>query len=236
MRPMELKWQDLVCGYAGAEALHVKFSGDLREPGIYAVVGPNGCGKSTLLKTWLGLVSPLSGQVMINGIKVEPRHRLPPGVSYVPQTHHVNRYFHISVSDFVKQGCLHIDDTEARDAKVNELLKKWDLIHSASKSFHELSVGQKTRALVARAFALSPSLVFLDEPLASLDVHCQHFLMNALSDLVAEGMKVVMVEHHLRPFKDHLKACIVFDRGHVGADCHVESRVCNVRVSGVEVI
>jgi len=217
---MTLVWNDLVVGYQNRPALNRPFSGRLEDGGIYAIIGPNGSGKSTLLKTWLGLVGPYAGQVTING-------RLPgtnPGVlAYVPQTHKVNRYFQITVHDFVMQGFgRHPPSKEEAVRRVNTALAQWDLTSDANKSFHLLSGGQKTRALVARAILANPKMIFLDEPLANLDICCQEQLMDTLHILAhRNNICVVMVDHHFEAYEKFLSARFVFEREHNEEFCSI---------------
>lgn len=218
---MSLLWEDLVVGYPGRESLNLPFSGRLEDGGIYAIVGPNGSGKSTLLKTWLGLMKPQSGRVSVNGSSPQT----PSGhMTYVPQTHKVNRYFQISVMDFVMQGFgRHPPAPEEARQRVNEALVRWDLSADAHRSFHVLSGGQKTRALVARAILSQPKMIFLDEPLANLDACCQETLMNTLHILAhKQNICVVMVDHHFEAYEKFLSAKFLFERSH-------NAEVCSIR-------
>lgn len=221
---MMLAWENLVCGYADRDALNIPFTGALDGAGIYAVTGPNGCGKSTLLRTWLGLMSPQKGTVAIDGVPATARHDISLGVGYVPQAHKVNRYFQISVEDFIRQGFgPRHRPTRTSEDRVLELLDQWQLAADARRSFHELSGGQKTRAMVARAIASFPKMLFLDEPLASLDVCCQKLLMDTLHELAHQkNVLVVMVDHHFGPFERYLSARIQFNRGHDREICAID--------------
>lgn len=219
-----LKWNDLVLGYDPKSPVSEPFQGTLAEPGIYGILGQNGCGKSTLIKTWLGLLPPLAGALSFGPQLLGAGRRLYQGVSYVPQVHKVNQYFHISVSDFARQGfgsCYKKNPTDEKN--LFDFLSDWQLGPFVHQSFHELSGGQKARCLIVRALVSNPKLIFLDEPLASLDVCCQKQLMETLVQLVVQKkVCVCLIDHHLDPFQGYLRSKIVFERGHDAS----RSRVC----------
>ena len=223
--PALVAWDDLVCGHKGQGDLNDPFSGALETSGVYAISGPNGSGKSTLLRTWLGLQAPRSGRVTLLGCTPARAHSVSEGISYVPQSHKVNQFFHLTVSDFIRQGFGPRAATVAEERRVSELLEKWQLEADANRSFHVLSGGQKTRAMVARATASIPRILFLDEPLASLDSCCQQLLMDGLHELAhpktGTGVCVVMVDHHFGPFERHLSGRMEFHRGHDREVCSV---------------
>jgi ABC-type Mn2+/Zn2+ transport system ATPase subunit len=218
---MSLTWDDLVVGYSGREPLNRPFSGVFEDGGIYAIIGPNGCGKSTLLKTWLGLLKPHSGRVSLNGQSLANQQGQ---ITYVPQTHKVNRFFQISVMDFVMQGYgRHPPQKDEALQHARETLVHWELSADAHRSFHLLSGGQKTRALVARAILSRPKMIFLDEPLANLDSCCQEKLMNTLHILAhKQNICVVMVDHHFESYERFLSAQFTFERSH-------NEEICNIR-------
>lgn len=213
-----LWWKDLVCGYRGREPLNLPFSGQLNKSGIYAILGPNGSGKSTLMRTWLGLIPSLAGTVRL----LKTVDNSAPLLGYVPQYHCVNPWFHISVRDLIAQGIGTNRITKSEEQHITSLLDAWELQNEALRSFHELSMGQKTRALVARALVAKPRLLFLDEPLASLDIHCQNFLMNSLLKLSSEeSVCILMIDHHLENFKEKLTGRFVFERAHYRNTCAI---------------
>ncbi len=211
---MFLRWENLVTGFAKSNPLNQPFSGEISEPGLYAILGPNGCGKSTLMRTWIGLMNPLSGTSQIEHCNCKHSRNDTPCLGYVPQFHRVNPHFSITVRDLVRQGLGRTVDGEGL-ARVEKLLLEWDIMGDAGRPFHELSMGQKTRALVARALVSQPKLIFMDEPLASLDAHCQNVLINALKDLVNRTqICVLIIDHHLEHHSDLLDGYFIFQREH----------------------
>ena len=210
-----LAWDKLEIGY-DKQSLIYPFSGEISIPGIYAILGQNGCGKSTLLKTWLGLIPPKQGKITLHDAPLPYHHDISSGIAYVPQFHTVNKYFHISVFDFIKQGFgpNHKITAENKET-ISQLLRDWQLAGNLYKSFHDLSGGQKVRCMLVRAIVSNPKFLFLDEPLASLDVCCQQQLMDTLEELVeTKQIYVFMVDHHLERYTDVLKGSFTFLKHH----------------------
>lgn len=164
-----------------------------------ALLGPNGAGKTTLLRTILGLLRPLSGEVTIEGIPVKPGSS---AVGYVPQRHEFAWDFPISVAQVVMTGLTGrlgifrrpgVAEWEAV-ADALDLVRMTDL---ADRPVGQLSGGQRQRVLVARALALRPSLLLLDEPFAGLDMPSQELLSALFIELAREGRAVLMTTHDL---------------------------------------
>jgi iron(III) transport system ATP-binding protein len=135
---------------------------------ITAILGPSGSGKTTLLRAICGFERieagsiMLGGEVMDDGVKyVAPEHR---GIGYVPQDG--NLFPHLTVAANIRFGLPRGRESRAR---VGELLDMIGLTDRSRSFPHQLSGGQQQRVALARALAVSPRLVLLDEPFASLD-------------------------------------------------------------------
>lgn len=163
------------------------------------LIGPNGAGKTTLLRTILGLVRPERGHVEIDGIRGDRARSL---IGYVPQRHEFAWDFPISVEDAVMTGRIRrigwlrrpgILDFDA----VAEALERVHMEHLRARPVGELSGGQRQRVLVARALALRPRLLLLDEPFTGLDMPTQELLIELFRDLAQEDKAVLMTTHDL---------------------------------------
>ena len=213
---MKLRWQDLVLGFQNDKPLNKPFSGEISESGFYVIIGPNGCGKSTLLRTWLGLETPLSGRVWMEGAVDHSKN-----IQFVPQHHRINTYFPMTVREFLTLGDAG-NSGKKESPHVDSLLKDWQLWENQDTPFGTLSGGQKTRALVARALRHRPHFLFLDEPLANLDSCCQAQLMECLHDLTHQAQTVaIMVDHHFKGFSHYLSETILFERTHNSEVCSI---------------
>ena len=166
---------------------------------LVGLIGPNGAGKTTLLRTVLGLLRPAAGQVTVGGRTARPG-RTP--VGYVPQRHEFAWEFPISVADVVmtgltgRLGLLRRPGSPEWEA-VADALDRVRMTDLADRPVGQLSGGQRQRVLVARALALRPSLLLLDEPFTGLDMPTQELLSVLFTDLAREGRAVLMTTHDL---------------------------------------
>jgi manganese/iron transport system ATP-binding protein len=166
---------------------------------LVGLIGPNGAGKTTLLRTVLGLLRPVAGRVLVDGRSARPR-RSP--IGYVPQRHEFAWEFPISVAHAVmtgltgRLGLLRRPGESAWQA-VADALDRVRMNDLADRPIGQLSGGQRQRVLVARALALRPSLLLLDEPFTGLDMPTQELLSTLFSDLAREGRGILMTTHDL---------------------------------------
>jgi zinc transport system ATP-binding protein len=161
-----------------------------------ALIGPNGGGKTTLLRVLLGLVRPQQGSVRVFGAGPEEvRGR----VGYVPQHARFDLGFPIRVADVVHMGRLGDRPRPSwmrrgERRKVIDILEQLEVADLAERPIGKLSGGQLQRVLIARALAVEPELLILDEPTASLDVQSSEAFYDLIQDL-ARRMTVLIASH-----------------------------------------
>jgi ABC-type Mn2+/Zn2+ transport system ATPase subunit len=170
-------------------------------PGEFVgVVGPNGSGKTTLLRTVLGLIRPVQGEARVFG---EPAHAMGgvrSRVGYVPQLAEVDGHFPIHVFDVVMMGrygeigLLRRPGRADRDATWRAL-ERVGMRELGGRQIGELSGGQRQRVFVARALAVEPRLLLLDEPATGVDPGAKGSLYELLNELHKDGMTILMVSH-----------------------------------------
>ena len=185
---------------------------DVADGEFLGIIGPNGGGKSTLLKAILGLVPVDSGTVKIYGENAESRKV---SIGYVPQFAALDRKFPITVLEVVLTGMLkaglsplHRYQNEEKDRALS-ILKQVGIADLSSRQIAELSGGEFQRMLIARALAVRPKLLLLDEPTASVDAGSRQQIYELLVTL-NQNMTILLVTHDLLAVSSQIRrlACL----------------------------
>ncbi|MEM9630898.1 MAG: ABC transporter ATP-binding protein [Pseudomonadota bacterium] len=162
---------------------------------FFTLLGPSGCGKTTLLRTIAGFHFQDSGTILINGREIQnmPAHKR--GVGMVFQDYAV--FPHLSVSDNVAFGLKRKKFPSSQiKPKVAEALRIVQLEEFAHRMPHELSGGQQQRVGLARAIAVDPTVLLMDEPLSNLDAKLRVDLRGELRRIQKDmGMTTIYVTH-----------------------------------------
>lgn len=167
------------------------------ERGSYlCVVGENGSGKSTLMKALLGLIKPISGEVVFSD---ELRQN---EIGYLPQQTDIQKDFPASVWEVVLSGTLGrkgiIPFYSSREKKMAENnMRSLGIWNFKKTSYQDLSGGQQQRVLLARAMCAATSLLVLDEPISGLDPIAAEEMYKIISDLNQKGITVIMISHDI---------------------------------------
>lgn len=185
---------------------------------VVALLGGNGSGKTTLLRTLLGLIPHQSGTIELFGQPVE-RFRDWARIGYVPQRgrlHVPNATVEevVMLGRLSHRGLFGLPSASDREA-VTRALQRVGLQGLGRRPITHLSGGQQQRALIARALAGEADLLFLDEPLAALDLRTQTSLARLLGRLHDEGLTILVVLHELGAMAPLLERSVVLQLGRV---------------------
>lgn len=172
---------------------------------IVAVLGPNGAGKSTLLRALNGSLTPMSGEVLLDNVRLNqyPRRVISRNVAVVAQEADVR--FPVTVLEFVLGGRYACATTGAwgwetdQDLSIaQEVLNETELATLEGRLMNELSGGERQRAVLARALATEARVLLLDEPTANLDLAHQAAILSLVRRRCDQrGVAAVVITHDL---------------------------------------
>lgn len=212
--------ENLTGGYGKDAVLH-NISFKIKTGDFLGVIGPNGSGKSTLLKLMSRVLTPQSGRVTLNsrnilhmGLKELSRQ-----IAFVPQETLIN--FSFTIEEIVLMGRIpHLrrfqNETRNDHAIVQRSLQETDTEHLKDKYINELSAGERQRAIIARALAQEPAILFLDEPTSHLDIGHQIQMLNLIKKLNKDrSLTVLMVLHDLNLASEYCDRLILLEKGRI---------------------
>jgi len=206
-----LTLREATLGYGAATVLNA-VNLEIRAGDFVGLAGANGAGKTTLLKSMLGVLPPCSGTIERNFPLAN--------VGYVPQTSSLDSYFPLNVDEVVAMGAYGRIKTltwfpKSEKARVSGVLEKVGLAHLARMAFFNLSGGQQQRVLIARALAMDPVLLLLDEPLSGVDQESRQTIVNLLIRINRErGLAIVISSHEQEILEKGCERVVLVSGGH----------------------
>ena len=185
---------------------------NIKEDEILGLLGPNGSGKTTTIGMLLGLLKPTSGEILINGQKLEGNR-----IEILEQINFISPYIELPKKLTVKQnltvyGKLYkINNIKERIEFLSEKLRLEDLLNSITG---ELSSGQKNRVSLAKALINEPKVLLLDEPTASLDPEVGDFVRSFLEDYKKEKkISILLASHNMNEVTRLCKSILMMKDG-----------------------
>lgn len=182
---------------------------------FFALLGPNGAGKSTLIGVTCGLIKKTEGKIVIQGHNIDQDGDVAKlHVGLVPQE--INADIFTTVEDvlYIQAGYYGISRKEAHD-QVEMLINRLGLSDKRKSQTIELSGGMKRRLIIARALVHKPTLLFLDEPTAGVDVELRHDMWNFLRELNEKGVTIILTTHYLEEAEKLCKRLAIINHGEI---------------------
>lgn len=186
---------------------------------FFGLLGPNGAGKSTIIQCITGITQPTSGQILIDGTDVVSEYKLArTKVGLSPQEYNVDIFATpVELMDYM--GGYYGIRKEQREARTEELIKRFDLEEHRNIKFQKLSGGLKRRAMLGRALIHTPDLLILDEPTAGVDVEQRRDLWAYLKELnEQEGKTIILTSHYLEEIEYLCKDIAIINHGRIVAE------------------
>ena len=179
--------------YGTKEAVK-NISFEIKENEIIGLLGPNGSGKTTTIGMILGLLKPTSGEVLINGLKIEENP-----IEILQKINFISPYIELPKKLTVKQNLIvygKLYSVKNLNEKIDYLVSKLRLENLLNRVTGELSSGQKNRISLAKAIINDPSVLLLDEPTASLDPEIGDFVRTFLENYKKEKKVSILLASH----------------------------------------
>lgn len=200
---------------------------DLKERECVGIIGESGSGKSTFGKVLVGLLKPNSGKVLINGVDIygkmtrEEKKKVTQNISIVFQDYTSSANPRFKVKDIIGEALIvkerNSDGKIKKEEKIKELLNQVGLNESLRDRYpHELSGGQLQRVCIARALALEPKIILLDEAISSLDASIQTQIMELLLELKEKyNLSYIFITHDLTAVTYMCDKVLFFNDGRI---------------------
>ena len=184
----------------------------------YGLLGPNGAGKTTCIRMVCGLLRRDGGEVVVNGLRVDPRTvRAKAGIGFVPQD--VALYPDLSARENLRFfGRLYRLRGRLLDERVAEVLELVDLADRAGDRVESFSGGMRRRLNIGAGLLHRPQLLVLDEPTVGVDPQSRHAILDSVHQLGRSGMAVLYTTHYMEEAERICDRVGIIDRGRLIAE------------------
>lgn len=197
--------------YAGSFQALKDINLKIRRGEIFALLGPNGAGKTTLISIICGIVNATSGVVTADGHNtVRDYRKARASIGLVPQELHTDSFESVWATVKFSRGLFGKAPNAAYLEKVLRDLSLWD---KRNVKIMALSGGMKRRVLIAKALAHEPTILFLDEPSAGVDVELRHDMWRMVRELRSQGTTIILTTHYIEEAEDMADRIGVISKG-----------------------
>ena len=213
METLELK--NIKKSFKKKEILH-GINLQIRCSEIFGLLGPNGAGKTTLFSLISGLEITSSGKIFLDEFDItfkDISYRASKGIIYLPQEPSVFRK--LSVEDNIKAALQTKFNNNEIVKKYKSLMNEFDLFDLEKQLSENLSGGQRRKLEIARAFALEPKFILLDEPFAGIDPLTINEIKNIISKLSSKNVGVIISDHNAQATLDICDNVAVINDGRI---------------------
>ena len=203
---------------------------------IIGLLGPNGAGKTTCFYMIVGLLRADGGEIFLDGERLTDtamHQRARAGIGYLPQEASVFRK--LTTEDNLRAilELRHDLDRKARRQLLEQLLEEFHLGGVRASLGERLSGGERRRLEIARALAMEPGFMLLDEPFAGVDPISVADIKDEIRDLAGRGIGVLITDHNVRDTLDICDRAYIVHEGHIMAEGNPGAILANEQVKSV---
>jgi len=186
---------------------------DIRKGEIFALLGPNGAGKTTLISIICGIVNPSTGTVTADGHDVVKDYRAArTKIGLVPQELHTDAFETVWATTNFSRGLFGKAPNPAYIEKILRDLSLWD---KKDAKIMALSGGMKRRVMIAKALSHEPTILFLDEPTAGVDVELRRDMWEMVRKLRESGVTIILTTHYIEEAEEMADRIGVISKGEI---------------------
>ena len=222
---MKLEVKNLVKKFKSTIAVN-NISFEIEKNKTLGLLGPNGCGKTTSIGMMLGLITPTSGQILINKINLEPKNR----IALLSLMNFASPYIELPKKLTVKQNLevyARLYGVNKIFDRISEMVEDLNLKDFLNKKTGELSSGQKNRVSLAKSLINKPKLLFLDEPTASLDPDVGDFVREYLEKYKKNNeLTMLLASHNMKEVERLCDSIVMMKQGKI-----VDKGTCDELIS-----
>jgi ABC-2 type transport system ATP-binding protein len=211
---MKLEVKNLIKKFKSTVAVN-NISFEIEKNKTLGLLGPNGCGKTTSIGMMLGLITPTSGNIFINGISLEPKNR----IELLSLMNFASPYIELPKKLTVKQNLevyARLYGVKKISDRINEMAEDLNIKDFLNKKTGELSSGQKNRVSLAKSLINKPKLLFLDEPTASLDPDVGDFVRQYLEKYKENNeLTILLASHNMKEVERLCSSIVMMKQGQI---------------------
>ena len=211
---MKLEVKNLVKKFKSTIAVN-NISFEIKKNNTLGLLGPNGCGKTTSIGMMLGLITPTSGEIHIDGMKLNSKNK----IKLLSLMNFASPYIELPKKLTVKQNLevyARLYGVSEKFDRIDELIEDLSLSNFLNKKTGELSSGQKNRVSLAKSLINKPKLLFLDEPTASLDPDIGDFVREYLEKYKNKNeLSILLASHNMKEVERLCNKIIMMKNGKI---------------------
>jgi ABC-2 type transport system ATP-binding protein len=186
---------------------------EIRRGEIFALLGPNGAGKTTLIGTICGIVNPTEGNILVDGHDIVKAYRAARSmIGLVPQELTTDAFESVWGTVSFSRGLF---GRKANPRHIEKVLKDLSLWSRKDSKIITLSGGMKRRLLIAKALSHEPTILFLDEPTAGVDVELRRDMWRLVRSLREKGVTIILTTHYIDEAEEMADRVGVINKGEI---------------------